>query len=197
VLLAAGAAAALAGTTAAAVDGVLRPAQDPPPRLRAAPPTMLSQLGVTLAAARPPAYCGLVSAAAERGITKPGAGGCPISRQAADAVARGRGLGTVLEAVLARASMPRIAGVGTDRVVWLLVAQNRSPALRFMPMRACPATRCAALTRLNQLVFVDASTAKLLATIPAGLPHQGIVAVPRPPPAAALPTTTLPESSLP
>jgi hypothetical protein len=200
VLVAVVAAAALAGGTALAADRVFQPSGDQP-NLKGVSSTTLSQMGVSLSSASAPAYCGVVSLASQHGFSALDPTGCPVSREAAEAGFRrafpsappGLGVsslapatppgGTVLDAALAKATVPRQPVIGRDRLVWLLVVQGAFPYYRLRPFAACrpasgsstPALGCrGVMGNLTQLVFVDAENAQYLTALPLGLSAGGV-----------------------
>lgn len=188
------AALALAAGTAVAADQVflLRTAQAP--NLKGISAATLSQMGVTLNAARLPPYCGALTSATEHGLVPPGNTGCAISRDAAQAsfkraspLGLGSGLSisalapanspavTVQDAALVRASVPLQPAIGNDRLVWVFVARGALPVYRMRPIVACPVPAAGAIPRsacrgsignLTELVFVDAQSSSYLAALP-------------------------------
>jgi hypothetical protein len=148
----------------------------PAPQLRGVPPGTLSQMGISLAAADQPAYCGAQRLAVAHGWLDTGQGGCAIDRsEAIDSALRGEP-GTVAEAVLARVSVTGAgpSDVGGNRLAWVVVVHS---SLLVLPTVACAppvanGPACAA-RRLgpvsNQAVLVvDAASGQVLATLPVG-----------------------------
>jgi hypothetical protein len=194
VLAAAVGAVALAGGTAMAADRVFLGSTARPPSLKGVSNSTLSQMGVTLSSAQAPAYCGVVSVAKEHGVSPPGKTGCPVSRETAEATFRrtlpgwaGSGLGaaamapansppgTVQDAVLVRASVPRQPAIGSDRLVWLFVVKGAFPPYRATPL-VCVSQVSGSISgpicrgpSLTELVFVDAATSQYLTALPVGL----------------------------
>jgi hypothetical protein len=179
----------LAVGSAYALDRLFQPESGQPVQLKTVPAATLSQLGVTAASAQVPAYCQVVAAATDHGMGGPGPMGCPISRQAAEAAARqGAADGASKEAVLARVTAMRQSSLLNDRLVWLVVVQATSPALRVRPAVACPVVAgprggtptpiCGAAVAGSQLVFVDARSAVVLASMWVGLAPGGVVLPP-------------------
>jgi hypothetical protein len=176
--------AALAGGTVLGVDRLFRPAGGAPPQLKTVPASTLSGMGVTLGPGQPPAYCQLVSAAAERGLSVSSQSSCPISRAAAETVARNVASGPVQEAVLARASASKVPLIGTDRLVWLVVVQPPSSLPQANPLFACPPAvllpdgglrPCGTFVRsFSSLVFVDARTGQFLTSLQIGVPRKRV-----------------------
>jgi hypothetical protein len=211
----------LAGGTASAADQVFLAQTVPAPQLKGITADTLSEMGVSLHAAHLPPYCGLVSVAREHGITALDNAGCPVSRSRAQASFEdafpgaapsppgssllapvGPPTTTVLDTVLARASVPRQPLIGSDRLVWLFVVQGGLPIYRMRPLTACPSapggiprSACRApVGNLTQLVFVDAQTSRYLTALPVGLTGSGLMPVrggaastPRTVPLAGLP----------
>ncbi len=153
----------LATGFAVGVDRLLA-ATGPAPRLATVSPSVLARAGYTLSAASVPPYCGAVQAASARGWLPEAAGGCPISRENAEAAAMPDGLWTVLETQLARVTAH---GQGRDRLEWLVVLRNVGGPV---PMYACPTTQgvgvaCRPITppsTATELVFVDAQSGQPL-----------------------------------
>ena len=180
----------LAVGSAYALDRLFQPESGQPVQLKTVPATALSQLGVTAASAPVPAHCRVVGAATDHGMGGPGPLGCPISRQAAEAAARqGAPEGAAKEAVLARVTAMRQSSLLNDRLVWLVVLQGTSPALRVRPAVACPVVAgpgggttptpiCGTAISGSQLVFVDARSAAVLASMWVGLASGGVVLPP-------------------
>jgi hypothetical protein len=174
-MAAAVATAVLAGGVAFAADQVVSPSAQPAPALKNAPTATLVRMGITLAPAAQPPYCGLQQAAVRNGWLKPGSAGCAIGRDAAEAAARRGGQVRVLEAVLARVSMPRQAVVGRNHLAWLLVTQGgfTVPASRVncAPTTGSPAFTCTftPIFSPRQLVLVDGLSGQTLgASLPLG-----------------------------
>jgi hypothetical protein len=151
----------LASGVAFAAEQVASPGTQPAPTLKNAPTATLVRMGITLAPAAQPPYCGLQQAAVRNGWLKPGSAGCAIGRDAAEAAARRGGQVRVVEAVLARVSMPRQASVGRNHLAWLLVTQGgfSVPASRIScaPAAGQPAFTCTftPIFSPRQLVMVD------------------------------------------
>jgi hypothetical protein len=100
----------------------------------------------------------------DRGWTQSGVGGCPISRQVAekDATA-GTTSVRVVEAALARATMPQNDSVGQNHLVWVVVVQG--VGARLVPAVACsvPGTRCPLSgPGGSRLLLLDGQTGALL-----------------------------------
>ncbi len=154
---------------AAGVDRLLS-ATGPAPHLATVSPSVLARAGYTLSAPSVPPYWGAMQAASGRGWLPDAAGGCPISREQAEAAAMPGGLGTVLETQLARVTA---IGQGRDRLDWLVVLRSGGGP---MPMYACPIGQgmrvpCRAMTppaTATELVFVDARSGRPLAFLAVG-----------------------------
>jgi hypothetical protein len=132
--------AALAGSAVLAVGfaiaaGQLTAGGGPTPRLRTVSASALAKAGYTLSPAALPPYCGVEQEASQRGWLPSGAGGCPVTRSAAEAAATPGGTSRVVESTLARVSAAGAAGpVGRDRLLWLVVAR---PSMVMVPLIAC------------------------------------------------------------
>jgi hypothetical protein len=176
---------ALASGTVLSVDRLIQPDSGPPPQLKTVPPSALSEMGVTLTPAQPPAYCRLVSAMAERGVNISSHSDCPVNRATAEAAARSTAFGPVQEAVLARASARKTALVGTDRLVWAVVVKPPSNVPQANPLFGCPPAvllpggglrTCATFVHsFTFLVFVDARTGQFLTSLRVGGPQGRVV----------------------
>ena len=166
--------AALAGSAVLAVAfamGVDRLVMSSPqaPHLTSMSDASLSgRYGVTLAAAPQPPYCGLEQAAAKTGWLSPGAAGCAISRERAEAAALGAGSGRVIESLLARVSStwnPEIR----DRLAWLVVVRwsrgaplPRSCGLVYPAPAGCYSPQTRVLS--DRVVVLDAFSGQTLQT---------------------------------
>ena len=156
----------LAAGFAIGVDRMLA-ASAPAPHLATVSPSVLARAGYTLSSPSVPLYCGAVQAASARDWLPDAAGGCPISRERAEAAALPGGLGTVLETQLARVTA---SGRGRDRLEWLVVLRYGGGP---MPMYACPIGQaapaaCRAMrppSTTTTLVFVDAQSGQPLASL--------------------------------
>jgi hypothetical protein len=118
----------LASGVGVAANRLATPRSQPVPQLKTVSPAALTRLGLSLAAAPQPAYCGVAAAAVSQGWLRPGSAGCPISRDAAESTARRPGSGRVVESVLGLVSSNRIASVGHDHLAWLVVVQQSTGA---------------------------------------------------------------------
>jgi hypothetical protein len=146
----------------------------PAPRLHSVAAGTLSQMGISLAAADQPPYCGAERVALGQGWIATGRGGCAIdSSDAIDSAVHGDP-GTAQEAVLARVSVTGAgpSAVGGNRLAWVVVVHS---ALFVLPASGCGppvATGPACASRRlgpvsNQaVVVVDGETGQVLATVP-------------------------------
>jgi hypothetical protein len=180
------------------VDDLLAGSQ-PAPQLRSVSAAALASAGLTLGPATQPPYCGAAERAASSGWVRVGAGGCAISRAAAE---RAAALGSrqVVESVLARVTTSDRQPPLHDRLAWLVVVRG---GLVVMPAILCrgPATGTAAScgplparppTYLRVMVL-DGVTGQVLTAVSPGLQaRQGIVVDPFAPrslpPVRTLPT---------
>lgn len=167
------------------------------PKLRTVSAAALASLGMTVAPATQPPYCGAEQAVASRGWLGSGSAGCPIGQDAArDAATKGAG-GQTVESVLARVSL---SGMPTlrDRLAWVVVVRW-GPFPPFAPALACapvgtvdvPVGTCTIMrpaTLPDRIVVLDAHSAQILAvltpgitTLPLGSPPSLAPMVPLPP----------------
>jgi hypothetical protein len=146
---------------------------DPTLRLRTVSAAQVDQLGIKLAATRPPPYCALSDAVDDRGWSQSGLGGCPISRQVAEKDATVGGSVTVIESALGRATMPQNDSVGQNRLVWVVVVQGNRP--RLVPVHSCPALSAGCFVGGPRLLLLDGQTGALLYESWAGMSGAGPV----------------------
>jgi hypothetical protein len=170
-LVALGASAALAVGVGAGATRLVAGAQEPP-RLRTVPARTLPSAGIIVAAANQPPYCDFERGAAQRGWTSTGTAGCAITQREAEGELLPIFQGHVTEAVLARVTGPASSGVGSDRMVWMLVVRS---SLLVLPTDACGPPRasgpaCAAgrmgPASMEAVVLVDATDGEVLTTVP-------------------------------
>jgi hypothetical protein len=114
----------LASGVGVAANRLSAPAARPAPQLKTVAPAVLDRVGISLAAASQPPYCGVADAAVNQRWLRPGSAGCAISQDAAEAMARRGGSARVLESVLALVTSTRIQGIGRDHLAWLVVVQQ-------------------------------------------------------------------------
>jgi hypothetical protein len=146
-------------------------ATPPAPALHSVPAGTLARAGVTLAAPQHPPYCRLEGTAPAQNWPGPDWTRCAISRQEAESARLPGFQGTVLEAVLARASGPPEGGLGSGRLVWLVVVRS---TLLIQPTECGPPISsgmvCAwahpAQTSSTLVVVIDAVSGGVVTTIP-------------------------------
>jgi hypothetical protein len=146
----------------------------PPPELRTVPLNALSTAGITLADPEQPPYCEPERALAQRGWLSEAVAGCPVSRQAAAAVATAlpTGQGSVREATLARVSDSGGGRIGQNRLAWVVVVHSdllMLPTTRCAPPRASgPACASSGLGQVSSqaVVVVDGASGQVLAIVP-------------------------------
>jgi hypothetical protein len=166
-------------------DGLVAPRSLPSPQLRSIPPATLASMGITLAGAAQPPYCGLAGGVAQRGVVGQGTLGCAITRDAAETAAKqGSSTVRVVESVLARVTYTHQPG-HPDQLMWVVVTQGSPmgmPGSFSIAWRGVPPLR-------SNLVLVDAHTAEVT-PVPIWRARGGSVRQvpgPRPP---TLPATT-------
>lgn len=192
--------AAMAGTAMLAVGfGIaadrLVISTPPTPHLRTvSDANLFTGYGVKLSGTTQPPYCGLEQAAARSGWLKPGAAGCAISREAAEAAAVRGGGGSVVESLLARISAPSSADV-RNRLAWLVVVRGTptvwrptapslsatSPTIQPLPyvcVGLALGANCGRIAQrvFDRVVFIDAYSGQYLLLYPqfTGPPGVGI-----------------------
>src|SRR5437879_6553699 len=110
----------LAGGVAVAADRLVSPVAPPAPTLKSASAATLGRIGIALAGAAQPPYCGLARTAIQNRWVRPGFAGCAIARDAAQAAALHGGAALyqarVVESALARVTMPSRPVVGRDHL---------------------------------------------------------------------------------
>lgn len=159
--------------------------------LRSVSTTQLDQMGLKLAAASPPPYCALSDTANERGWTRRGVAGCPISKKVAERNARTGGSATVQESALARATMLSDSNVGRDHLVWVVVVQSNFGVRSGTACPAAPAPAASAgvapcfmpVHGVPRVVLLDAKSGSTIFGIPVG--GRGILTLPRVHPAVS------------
>lgn len=158
----------LAGGVAAAADQLVAPAAQPEPHLKTVPTATLTRLGLSLAPSTRPPYCAVTDQGVERGWLHPGTMGCPISRAAAESLARRGGRSRVIESLLARVTSQSLAG--RDQLTWLVVTQ-------FSGANVGPGGMWTGGTRVAfyQLVLVNAHTGILtgMLSLSPAMPARG------------------------
>jgi hypothetical protein len=134
------------------------------PQLRTVPVSTLDRLGVSLAAAVQPPYCGLAGGAVQQGWLHAGSAGCAIPRAAAETAAGRGGNMRILESVLAAVTSTRVAAIGRDHLAWLVVTQGASNLCRQSStgFAVCIGPRGVGWT---QLVLVDAHGAGIFSSL--------------------------------
>ena len=156
----------LAGGVGLAADRLATPRVEPTPQLRTVSAATLVRLGLSLAPASEPPYCGVADAAVGQGWLRAGSAGCAIGRDTAEA-ASGQGASVrVLESLLASVTSTRSSTIGRAHLAWLVV-------LRQMPTLNCQQAgsrmTCAGITGAsfgwNQLAVVDAHSGGVLGTL--------------------------------
>lgn len=167
----------LAGGVGLGADRLALPRVEPTPQLRTVPAATLVRLGLSLAPASQPPYCGVADVAVGRGWLRTGSAGCAIDRDAAEAAA-GQGASVrVLESVLASVTSTRSSAIGQAHLAWLVVIQQL-PSLNCQ--QAGGRTTCVGVTASgfgwNQLAVVDAHSGGVVGTLrltPGGRPRGG------------------------
>jgi hypothetical protein len=146
-------------------------AETPPaPALRSVPDGTLARSGVTLVAPQQPPYCRLEGSAPPQKWPGPDWTRCAIARREAESARLPVFPGTVLETVLARASGPPEGGLGSGRLVWLVVVRSTLP---IQPIECGPPNSgvvCGwaqpAQTTSTMVVVIDAVSGSVVTTIP-------------------------------
>jgi hypothetical protein len=146
-----------------AADRLTSVSSRPAPQLRTVSSASLARLGVTLAPATEPPYCGITDTGLGRAWLPSGSIACPISRGAAESAAlRGAGHAQVVESILALATSSS-AAVGRERLTWVVVTQRAASGC------SAPAgvvVRCGGVAATwSQVVLVDARTAGVVDTL--------------------------------
>lgn len=148
-----------------AASQLATPRTQPPPQLKTVPPTTLARLGISLAAASQPPYCGLADSAVGHGWLRSGSAGCAIGREAAESTARQGGAARVVESLLAFVTSTRAAAIGRDHLAWLVVVQQTLGACQ----QSGGWSLCVGTGRggfgWNQLAVVDAHSGGLLGVL--------------------------------
>lgn len=169
------------------------------PVLTSVPASTLAGYGISLAPPAAPAYCGPLQAWGQTGLLQPG--GCPMSRQSAEADAA-RVAGTqVVEALLARVTSSARAGGLSGRLAWVVVVRGPLvivPAVGCPvpvgspgPVRPCSFPLPASTT---QVVILDASSGQILTVAPETPLFKPVPVPPmaQGPPARPAPTYAIP-----
>ena len=167
--------AVLAVGTAAAV-GHLGSSGPPQPRLTRVPAGTVVQWGIELAPVTAPPFCPTLQAVADHGVLGQGAGGCPVSQEAAVAAAQRGGDGAVLEMRLATITLGHSNQIPHDQPAWIVVLRFQSQGLVAMGGCRPDAPGCSGAPAFPgetaQIVIVNAYTGRVLLDIPV-LPSDG------------------------
>ncbi len=160
-------------------------AQQPAPTLRTVPSGTLAGVGITLAAADQPPYCGATRLAAAQGWTdSAGSAGCAVDRAEAVDAAQSALPGSATEALLAQvtASGSGAGAVGHARLAWVVVIHSSPfvlPAAGCVPPdstgQLCASRRLPLLSH-QEVVIVDGTSGRALAALQ--LPTPAVPAAP-------------------